>query len=294
MSETVLPGTRVLRVGARGEDVRWVQQRIGGVMIDGVYGPQAAGAVLAWQLKHGLLGDGTVGPRTWLALGAQGVTADPGLKPAPATSGFSIRITPAMVRTGFPKCDAPDVWAGALTGAFARFPAYTRLGAAGVIAKAEIETGGLTRIDENLFYTTEAQVRLMFGSRAGANPGALLRNPKALGDQVYAALGGYEARGGGIVQLTGYDNQLAYASYLGMSLADARAYMRTVPGAALTGPWYIWHFGGLEAANRGDMREVLRIVAGKRTQAALSGIWASIHGDDQMAAFQRWRRILGA
>jgi len=202
-------------------------------------------------------------------------------------------VTEAMVRAGFPRCAEPAAWASALTGAFGRFPAFTPLGAATIIAKAEIETGGLTRWDEDLYYTSEAQVRRMFGARAGANPAALLRNPQALGDQVYAALGGYDARGGGIVQLTGLDNQRAFARYLGMTLAEARTYMRTIEGAALTGPWYISHFGGLPAANGGDMREVLRIVAGKSSQASLNQIWSAIHGDQQMAAFQRWRGLLG-
>jgi predicted chitinase len=234
-------------------------------------------------------------------------------------------VTEAMVRAGFPRCADPAAWAKAWTAAFARFPAFAPLGAACGIGKSEVETGGLTKWDEDLYYTSVAQVALMHGTRAVTSPAAvqamagyrsaiqaarrakaadpaapvaiaqevtpLLRNPKALGDRVYAALGGYAARGGGGVQLTGLANQQAFAIWLGVSLAEARDYMRTIEGAAMTVPWYLSHFGGLEAANRGDMREILRIVAGKRSQADLAIIWSSIHGDAQMAAFQRWRRL---
>ncbi|WP_421988546.1 hypothetical protein [Roseococcus sp.] len=46
-----------------------------------------------------------------------------------------------------------------------------------------------------------------------------------------------------------------------MSLAAARAYMQTIPGAAMTAPWYLQHFKAVDAANRGDMRAVLAVVA---------------------------------
>ncbi|WP_127785802.1 hypothetical protein [Rhodovarius crocodyli] len=226
-------------------------------------------------------------------------------------------VTETMVRQGFPRCADPAAWAKALTAAFARFPAFTPLGAATIIAKAQVETGGLTRWDENLNYSKPEQLLRMHGSRAVRTESAkaalrarpaggpwpdialaeareICGKPMACGDRVYAALGGYEARGGGIVQLTGLDNQQAFARYLGLTLAQARDHMRTIEGAALTGPWYVQHFGGQDAANRGDMREILRIVAGKRTQADLAAIWSSIHGDDQMAAFHRWRGLLEA
>jgi predicted chitinase len=71
---------------------------------------------------------------------------------------------------------------------------------------------GLTRWGENLFYTSADQVKRMFGSRAGANPKRLLRNPKLLGDTVYAAMGGYDARGLGAIQLTGPANHRAFVA----------------------------------------------------------------------------------
>ena len=55
----------VLGVGARGEAVRRVQERL---MVDGLYGPLTRDAVRRFQTTHGLKADGMVGPDTWTAL----------------------------------------------------------------------------------------------------------------------------------------------------------------------------------------------------------------------------------
>jgi len=262
----------------------------------------------------------------------QGQAATPATPPAPAapvsvigdaTSG--IVITRGVIERGFLLCADPAAWAAAFTAAAQRFPAFNREGWACILAKAATEAGGLTRWDENLYYTSVAQVALMHGMRAvtgGAAEDAmpayraaiqaarkakrpdpvapeaiareitpLLRNPKALGDRVYAALGGYDGRGLGVIQLTGLANQQAFADAMGMTLAQARAYMQTIEGAAMTAPWYLDHYGATARANAGDMKAVLAVVAGK-TVDGLSDIWASIHGDQQVADFQLFRRLL--
>lgn len=213
---------------------------------------------------------------------------DPRLK---AVVGRSALFIPDLIRRGFPLCKDPAAWAAAFNGAAARFPAFNRLGWACIMAKAATEARGLTRWDEDLYYTTEAQVLKMHGARAGAHPETLLRNPKKLGDQVYAAWGGYDARGLGIIQNTTLANHSAFAIDMGMTLPEARAFMQTIPGAAMTAPWYLQHYGATAKANAGDMRAVLAVVAGKTTQG-LEGIWTSIHGDKQMADHERFRALL--
>jgi len=64
---------RVLRQGARGEDVRALQQRLAQLGFDagggdGVFGPRTASAVRSFQASRGLSVDGVVGPQTWGAL----------------------------------------------------------------------------------------------------------------------------------------------------------------------------------------------------------------------------------
>jgi peptidoglycan hydrolase-like protein with peptidoglycan-binding domain len=68
------PPTAILRQGARGHDVRLLQDRLtsagfGTKGSDGVFGPNTFLAVLAFQEDSGLRADGLVGPATRAALG---------------------------------------------------------------------------------------------------------------------------------------------------------------------------------------------------------------------------------
>ncbi|MDR0383998.1 MAG: peptidoglycan-binding protein [Christensenellaceae bacterium] len=60
------PGTP-LRFGSRGENVRYLQQRLG-INADGIFGTQTANAVTNFQRRNGLTPDGIVGPATWALL----------------------------------------------------------------------------------------------------------------------------------------------------------------------------------------------------------------------------------
>lgn len=56
-----------LKVGARGDNVKQLQQLLG-ITADGIFGPQTQAAVRAFQQKNGLAADGIVGPLTTAAL----------------------------------------------------------------------------------------------------------------------------------------------------------------------------------------------------------------------------------
>ena len=202
-------------------------------------------------------------------------------------------FTSGFIRAGFPRCDNPDAWANAFTQAAERFPAFNRAEWACIFAKVKTEAMGLTRWDEDLYYSTVAQITKMHGSRAGTKPETLTRNPVKLGNQVYAKWGGYPARGLGTIQLTGLANHQAFASFVGLPLEAARSYMLTIPGAALTAPWYLSHYNATETANNGDMLGVMAVVAGKSPRA-MGTIWDAIHGDKQVADFRAFRDMLEA
>ena len=66
------PGTTgprpTLRRGATGDLVKFIQQKIGFPTVNGIFDPLTEAAVRVFQIKHGLVPDGIVGPKTWVAL----------------------------------------------------------------------------------------------------------------------------------------------------------------------------------------------------------------------------------
>ena len=79
----------LLRVGSRGEPVVRLQQGLikhgATISADGAFGPQTAGAVMAFQLQNDLVADGIVGPKTWGALDGAPAAEQPHAEPkAPA------------------------------------------------------------------------------------------------------------------------------------------------------------------------------------------------------------------
>lgn len=57
-----------LRNGDKGQQIKVLQKLLGGLDIDGEFGPLTEAAVRAYQKKKGLDVDGIVGPKTWGAL----------------------------------------------------------------------------------------------------------------------------------------------------------------------------------------------------------------------------------
>lgn len=55
--------------GDAGGWVRTLQRKLGGLAVDGVFGPKTDAAVRKYQRSHHLAADGVVGPITWRALG---------------------------------------------------------------------------------------------------------------------------------------------------------------------------------------------------------------------------------
>jgi predicted chitinase len=204
----------------------------------------------------------------------------------------AVVISAEVIRRGFPRCADPDAWAEAFTKAFAKFPQFNFKGAACILAMAGTESPGLTLLDSSGYTSTE-RIRTLFGSRAGANPENLVDNPKALLDQAYERTGGPMARGLGVINLTGLANHEAFAKAMGLELGAARLYMATIPGAAMTAPWYLDHLRGTDEANAGDMMSVLALVFGK-SRTDLQAIWSFIGGDRQMRDYEFFKNLLGA
>ena len=65
---TTTEHTIVLSSGSEGRQVKLLQEALGGVTVDGVFGPETEAAVRSFQSSHGLSVDGIVGPQTSAAL----------------------------------------------------------------------------------------------------------------------------------------------------------------------------------------------------------------------------------
>lgn len=63
--EAVPPAMPILRNGSRGDPVRELQNLLGGLTVDGIFGPRTEAAVREFQRLAGLVADGIVGPITW-------------------------------------------------------------------------------------------------------------------------------------------------------------------------------------------------------------------------------------
>jgi peptidoglycan hydrolase-like protein with peptidoglycan-binding domain len=72
---TTSENTIVLSPGAEGKQVELLQRALGGVTVDGVFGPETEEAVRRFQANDGLTADGVVGPLTGAALRGSPLTA---------------------------------------------------------------------------------------------------------------------------------------------------------------------------------------------------------------------------
>jgi peptidoglycan hydrolase-like protein with peptidoglycan-binding domain len=94
----------VLTPGTEGRQVQLLQAALGGIAVDGVYGPQTEEAVRKFQASRGLTADGIAGPLTNAALRGQGAgttfaaditTSLPGEATAKPATDAEVTVAPA-------------------------------------------------------------------------------------------------------------------------------------------------------------------------------------------------------
>lgn len=100
-------GDKMARVGERGSDVAWIQQRLNvwGVScnVDSIFGPATEKAVRTFQTNRRLTSDGIVGPNTRTALAANPAppaTAKPTLKRG--SKGTHVKLVQERLKTRYP------------------------------------------------------------------------------------------------------------------------------------------------------------------------------------------------
>ncbi|WP_315127189.1 glycoside hydrolase family 19 protein [Comamonas antarctica] len=147
----------------------------------------------------------------------------------------------------------------ALNTAMARFQINTPRRQAAFLATVGVESTRLTATEEDLYYRDPARLARIypraFKTALAAQP--YTRNPKALGELLYK---GYWGRG--LIQLTWEKNYRAATEALGYDYLRLPHIVTEPLHAALTAGWY-WSTNRCnEAADKGDMREVTRLVNG--------------------------------
>lgn len=176
-------------------------------------------------------------------------------------------ITPTVARVFLPH----------LIAGFERFEIDTPRRMAAFIGEYSHETSGLTRLEENLYYTDPARIAQMFSAlREVEKARAFTRQPKALANRVYAnrngngseaTADGWNYRGRGLPHLTGRGNYRSAGSALGLPLEQNPDRVAEPEAAVLVGAWY-WKANGLNAlADRWQIDAITRGING----AAMAG-----------------------
>lgn len=145
------------------------------------------------------------------------------------------------------------------------------------LAQISVESGRLTRLEENLNYTTTARLRTVWPTRFRSDSAAqpFVRNPELLANTVYASrMGngppesrdGWRFRGRGLKQLTGRDNYTAYSVASGLPVVTHPDLLLTPRWAADSAGWF-WQMNGCDAL-ADDIEALTRRVNGGITGLA--------------------------
>jgi putative chitinase len=158
---------------------------------------------------------------------------------------------------------------------------------AAFLAHCILESARLTRLEENLFYTTPERIRAVWPSRfkTATEAAPFARNPKALANRVYsgrngngdeASGDGWRYRGRGLFQLTGRANYLRAAQGIGRPYDKQPDLVAEPSDACLTAAWFWAHNGGNDRIDRGDFNGTTRMVNGP----------AMLHANERLALYQ--------
>lgn len=191
--------------------------------------------------------------------------------------------------------NAQDAFAQALVDASEAFEEHgvtTRLRMAHFIVQVMTETGGLTRLDENMNYSYETLLRV-FSRQTISEPKAreIARQPQKIANWVYGArLGnrgrdtqdGWSFRGSGFIQLTGRANFRARGAEVGLPLEEQPELARQAREGLLAALAY-WSARDINAAaDDHDRLRVRKLVNGP-----------AAHGYDQSIVWfnRTWTRV---
>lgn len=188
-------------------------------------------------------------------------------------------MTPAQLIASGVCPTAAKTFADPLSAAAALFAIDTPLRQAAWVAQLMIESGGFSRLEENLYYTTPERICLEWPSRVHnlADAARLCRQPQLLANAVYslrngngdAASGdGWRYRGRGLIQITGRANYEAAQHDLGRPYLGQPELVAQPTDACLTAASF-WATHRLnELADASNTDAITMVVNGPRMVAA--------------------------
>jgi putative chitinase len=139
------------------------------------------------------------------------------------------------------------------------------------LAQVGHESGGLTKIQENLNYKPARLAQIFPKYFRDVDPDDYGGKPEMIANRVYAnRMGngdedsgdGYRFRGRGLIQLTGRNNYESFAEDMEMDLDAAVEYLGTPEGACMSAGWF-WDQNDLnDLADKGDITRCTKKING--------------------------------
>jgi len=203
----------LLKMGSKGEDVKKLQLKLG-VEAIGTFGPKTEVAVKTWQNSNGLTDNGIVGIEMWNKLfGNEVITEDKVI--TPTVNGLKLDKLKGHI---------PDSVISQIPETAAKFNITNNLRLAHFLAQCGHESGGFKAVSENLNYSASGLKNIFAKYFPGNLSESYARQPQKIASRVYGGrMGngseetgdGFKFRGRGYIQLTGKNNYINFAKFIG-------------------------------------------------------------------------------
>lgn len=191
----------------------------------------------------------------------------------------------------FPKAKNPDQWVAALNKWLPQYAINTEKRVIAFLAQCGHESGGFTTLVENLNYSAKALTATWPKRFPPEIAEKYARKPEMIANRAYAnRMGngpeesgdGWRFRGAGGIQLTGCDNQGAFAAHAGIKLAAVGAYLQTIEGAIHGACWFWSEHNCNRHADAGNFVALTKSING-----------GTIGLDDRLARLKMAQNVIG-
>ena len=158
-------------------------------------------------------------------------------------------ITVQQLQEMCPNAKNHSEWVQAMNDIFPKYDINTAHRIAGFIAQTAHESNEFNTLSENLNYSADALNKIFpkYFVKAGRDAQEYHRQPEKIANVIYAnRMGngdeesgdGWFFRGGGILQLTGFNNYWKFGESIGITAPEATRYVRTPEGAIESACWF--------------------------------------------------------